>query len=127
LAELEVPELVVSFAKRGHWLYHEVTASCGTKLGAWQYGDFDWWLRQRKTADGLLRWCGYCYRPPYRWWHLHTTAPETWDISKPRAWYEFRGWPAEKGMCTHRRLLKNAMPLAEKAMTEYVLKALANI
>jgi hypothetical protein len=126
---------------RGNWSWGQVTTWSGAKTGAWRLSDTSWWLRRRSGAAESLDWCGYCYRPPYQWYHLHSTPPETWLLASPYSW-SMSDTPSivdgketrihrcrNHGTCTHHHLLKDAMAVSEAAIDrwekEQVLRSLA--
>jgi hypothetical protein len=136
-------DLQAKFTKRGRWTYRRVQVWSDLDVGAWQLDDSSWYLRQRKGANHCLRWCGYCYRPPYRWWQLHSTKPDTWLVADPPPWWRRNeppvvhgrkfpdDWWRGYGVCTHQHRLDKAMKISEKHIydveAEMVLAALGGI
>jgi hypothetical protein len=132
---------------RGRWIYEphlEFFAGCGSKMGflrgcasfdgagcgsAWQLEDTGWRLRRRTGARDSLKWCGYCWTPPYSWWQLYCVPPDRWRVRPPPRWYEQPArWEIQLfGQCTHCHLLKDAMTVAERAYDEHILKVLASL
>lgn len=92
---------------------------------AWQLEGTGWWLRRRTGARYSMRWCGYCYMPPYSWWMLYRVPPRDWLIRETP--YSYAGRQPGHGVCTHQHLLTEAMAAAERAYGEHTLKALASL
>jgi hypothetical protein len=113
-------------AERGRWKFH---ADLGQAGRAWQLdGNSGWWLRRRTGAGESLRWCSYCWRPPYSWWMLYRVPPGEWVTSIPEPLWWGRDRRTEgHGHCTHRHLLADAMAAGERVYDEHVLKALAGL
>jgi hypothetical protein len=132
--------------RKGNWV-HVITE----KGPAWQLfpkGEmpYDCWLRLRTGITYCANWCSYCYTPPYQWWQMVTVPVQDWLTDHSERWY----WTGEgqwialdgrrflwqgpqssphlpgHGYCTHRHYLNDAMPVAEKAYDEIVLRSLAS-
>jgi len=113
---------------RGRWLYH---ADLGDMPGsAWQLDGAsevpsDWWLRLRTGAGDSLRWCGYCWTPPYRWWMLYRGDPSSWVLTPLSYWRWRDAHTPQHGNCTHKPYLPEAMRIAERAYTVHIVNVLA--
>jgi hypothetical protein len=122
---LAVAEIPADAVTRGRWVFRDDVEFAGRPATAWHLdGDSGWWLRRRTGAAESVRWCGYCWTPPYSWWVLYRCPPAGW-IAEPPSWAKL--WSEGHGHCTHRHLLADAMTAAERAYDEHVLKALAGL
>jgi hypothetical protein len=127
----------------GRWTYQPYCK-------AWKLDGHSWFLQARSVLDhesprwrrGM--WCWQCLGPPYRRYRLYTVPPHAylswkpapgrdplpfspvtvwrWRRYPPDAWETYRN--PDQGQCTHQRLLRDAMRVAENSLPREALRAL---
>jgi hypothetical protein len=125
LLEKVEEQAVTPTVRRGRWQHYTgVVPYAAAPVAAWQLEDTGWWLRRRTGAMESLRFCSYCYYPPYAWWQLYRVPPDEWLIHRSGYWDR---WQSGHGICTHRHLLTEAMPAVERAYDKHILETLAKL
>ena len=112
--------------KLGNWVHHPDTPAgpAWELTGSGELTGCSWWLRRRTGATESLRWCGYCWLPPYRWWMLYRVPPAQWRLDPGWDWSARR--EEGYGHCTHRHDLPAAMAATEQAFDRYTKELIFN-